>query len=130
MEDNVDKLTGNTLCSDPRCSCLHGEHTFEGTFPIKERIQFMSKPIDEARPLSHVNAVTCTCPAGKLAVSGAQLNTNLKAEHYSIALREESEARVAHAKALQTLAIAEEALNDATAQTLLARADLFKSCGL
>lgn len=99
----------------------------------------MSKPINEADPLANVNKATghalCSCPscqchAGQHVVKGPLLDVNLKAEHYSIALREEGEAEANYANALKALTAAEEALNDASVQTTLARADLFKVCGL
>lgn len=85
----------------------------------------MSKPNTEL-----CSCPSCSCHNGQHVVKGPLLEVNLKAEHYSITLREESEAQAAHAKALQALAVTQEALDDAIAQTTLARADLFKSCGL
>lgn len=85
----------------------------------------MSKPDTEL-----CSCPSCSCHNGQHVVKGPLLEVNLKAEHYSITLREESEARHAHAIALDNLRTAEEALRDAAAQTVLARTDLFKSCGL
>lgn len=99
----------------------------------------MSKATNENVPMANVNRLDgnpiCSCPScaclnGKHVVKGPMLEVNLKAEHYSIALREEGEARQSHATALANARLAEEALSDAIAQTTLARADLFKSCGL
>lgn len=85
----------------------------------------MSKPNTEL-----CSCPSCACHNGQHVVKVPLLDVNLKAEHYSIALREEGEARQSHAIALTNLRSAEEALRDATAQTTLARADLFKVCGL